>query len=179
VKAASIPPGHVNQRRDQIVCYLGLGANLGPREATLQAALAALRERVPLSEVHRSPIYETDAVADHPQPPYLNAVIRARTSVTAFQLLADCLVVEAQLGRTRPPGLRQAARIIDIDILLFGAEIIDTPTLRVPHPELTVRPFVRIPLADVAAPGLVHPVTGEPLDTAPPAPATVRPWPRP
>ena len=80
-------------------------------------------------------------------------------------LLEVCLDVERALGRVRPPGRTQAPREIDVDLLLHGDAIVDEPPdLVVPHPRLLERPFVRIPLADVALPGLVHPVTGEPLD---------------
>jgi 2-amino-4-hydroxy-6-hydroxymethyldihydropteridine diphosphokinase len=90
-------------------------------------------------------------------------------------LLELCLDVERVLGRVRPPGKPAAARVIDIDLLLYDDEIIDEPPdLVVPHPRLLARPFVRIPLADVARPGLVHPVTGAPLDRAEPDPS-VRP----
>jgi 2-amino-4-hydroxy-6-hydroxymethyldihydropteridine diphosphokinase len=159
-----------------VVCYLGLGANLGPRAETIAAAVAALEALVPLREVQRSRLFETVAVADHPQPPYLNAVVRGRTTLGPCELLAACLAIEASLGRIRPVGVARAARHIDIDILLHGAAVIDTPSLRVPHPELLNRPFVRIPLAEVAAPGLVHPRTGEALDLAAPAPAMVQLW---
>jgi 2-amino-4-hydroxy-6-hydroxymethyldihydropteridine diphosphokinase len=161
-----------------VVCYIGLGANLGPRAETLAAAVAALEALVPLREVHRSRLFETVAIADHPQPPYLNAVVRGRTTLGPFELLAACLAIEAALGRIRPAGVARAARHIDIDILLYGAAVIETPSLRVPHPELLDRPFVRIPLAEVATPGLVHPRTGAALDLAAPAPGMVKPSPQ-
>jgi 2-amino-4-hydroxy-6-hydroxymethyldihydropteridine diphosphokinase len=100
--------------------------------------------------------------------------VRGSTTLTAAALLTGCLVVEARLGRVRPAGVAKAARVIDIDLLLFGDAIIhQAPTLVVPHPALLVRPFVTIPLADVAQPGLIHPATRADLTTAPPSP-TVR-----
>ncbi|HVV53363.1 MAG TPA: 2-amino-4-hydroxy-6-hydroxymethyldihydropteridine diphosphokinase, partial [Polyangia bacterium] len=82
---------------------------------------------------------------------------------------------ERALGRRRPPGRAQAPREIDVDLLLYGAAVIDEPpSLVVPHPRLAGRPFVRIPLADVALPGLRHPLTGEPLDRAAPDPGVRR-----
>jgi 2-amino-4-hydroxy-6-hydroxymethyldihydropteridine diphosphokinase len=124
----------------------------------------------------RSPLYETEAVTADPQPPYLNAVARVETALSARELLGACLAVEHALGRVRPPGRAQAPRGIDVDLLLFGGEVIDEgPALIVPHPRLRERPFVRIPLADVAIRGLPHPVTNEPLDVAAPDPA-VRPY---
>jgi 2-amino-4-hydroxy-6-hydroxymethyldihydropteridine diphosphokinase len=144
--------------------YLALGSNLVARLGAGGVTIVA-----------RSPLYETDAVADEPQPPYLNAVVRAATALPAGELLARCLEIEGHLGRTRPSGRTKAARTIDIDLLLYGDAVISVeagappaahPALAVPHPALLARPFVRIPLADVAAPGLRHPITGEALDRA-------------
>jgi len=148
------------------IAYLGLGANLGDRRAAITRALDALNA-AGVRIAARSPLYETDAVAPDPQPPYLNAAARVETALTARALLAACLEVERALGRLRPPGRPAAARTIDVDLLLYGDAVVDQPPdLVVPHPRLLERPFVRVPLADVALPGLVHPVTREPLDRA-------------
>ena len=155
--------------------YLGLGANLGDRRRTIAAAVTWLEARGHLFAVRLSALYETDAVADHPQPAYLNAVLRGSTTRSPAQLLAACLAAEEALGRTRPRGISKAARAIDVDVLLFGDLTVDTPTLQVPHPALLDRPFVRVPLADVAEVGLVHPVTRAALDVAPAHPG-VRLW---
>ena len=153
--------------------YLGLGSNVGDRARFIAAALARL-EAAGVAIAARSSLYETDAVADEPQAPYLNAAARVRTALPARALLALGLEVERALGRVRPPGRHGAPREIDVDLLLYDAAVIDEPPdLVVPHPRLLRRPFVRIPLAEVAAPGLVHPLTGEPLDRASPA-ASVR-----
>ena len=163
-----------------VTVYLGLGANLGDRAATIAAAGARLQQAGLLREVALSPLYETDAVADEPQPPYLNAVARGETDASAPALLAGCLAIEAQLGRVRPAGAPKAPRVIDLDLLLYGAAVIDGVeagvAVRVPHPAMLQRPFVLIPLADVAAPGLTHPQTGQTLTVAAPAPG-VRRWP--
>jgi 23S rRNA (cytidine1920-2'-O)/16S rRNA (cytidine1409-2'-O)-methyltransferase len=157
---------------DGRVVYLGLGSNLGDRAARLAAAAKRLAADGVVRDVVLSPIYETDAVSDEPQPPYLNAVARGVTGLGAAEVLAGCLRVEAALGRVRPEGVDKAARSIDIDLLLHGDSIIQNgPALVVPHPGLLGRPFVRVPLADVARPGLVHPVTGEALDVAAPSPS--------
>jgi 2-amino-4-hydroxy-6-hydroxymethyldihydropteridine diphosphokinase len=146
--------------------YLGLGANLGDRRGTIERALEELAA-AGVSIAARSPFYETDAVAPNPQPPYLNAAARVDTSLTPRALLYVCMDVERALGRVRLAGQPAAARVIDVDILLFGDAIIDEPpALVVPHPRLLERPFARIPLAEVARAGLVHPVTGEALDRA-------------
>lgn len=154
--------------------YLGLGANLGDRRGTIERALEALAA-AGVRVAARSPLYETDPVTPDPQPPYLNAAARIETDLPPRVLLDLCLDVERVLGRQRPPGHTVAARVIDVDLLLYDDAIVDEPPdLVVPHPRLLVRPFVRIPLADVALPGLVHPVTRAALDSAAPDPS-VRP----
>ncbi|MDB4981140.1 MAG: 2-amino-4-hydroxy-6-hydroxymethyldihydropteridine pyrophosphokinae, partial [Myxococcales bacterium] len=150
------------------------GSNLGDRAALIAAALlrlAAAGVRV----LARSPLYETDPVTADPQPLYLNGVARVETTLAADALLALCLAVERAFGRARAPGaLSPAPRPIDLDLLLYGDAILARPGLVVPHPRLLERAFVRIPLADVATPGLRHPVTGDALDHARPD-AGVRP----
>jgi 2-amino-4-hydroxy-6-hydroxymethyldihydropteridine diphosphokinase len=154
--------------------YLAFGANLGAREASIRAACARLEEAgVALRAL--SPFYETDPVTAEPQPLYVNAAARVETRHGPAALLALCLAVERALGRARPPGtVSPAPRPIDIDLLLYGDVVLERPGLVVPHPRLLERPFVRVPLADVAAPGLRHPVTGEPLDRAAPDPGVRR-----
>jgi 2-amino-4-hydroxy-6-hydroxymethyldihydropteridine diphosphokinase len=148
--------------------YLAFGANLGDRANAIQESLVRLAAAGVEVDV-LSPLYETDAVTPDPQPPYLNAVARVVTALDPHALLDLCLRTEAGLGRVRPANRPQAARLIDIDLLLYGDAVIrDPPSLIVPHPRLLERPFVRIPLANVAEPGLVHPVTGERLDAAAP-----------
>lgn len=156
------------------IAYLGLGSNLGDRGRLIETALERLQlegTRV----VARSPLYETDPVTPDPQPPFLNAAARVETVLDAGALLALCLSVEHGLDRVRPPGRDPAPRTIDIDVLLFGDQVIARPGLEVPHPRLLERQFARVPLADVALPGLRHPLTGDRLDHANPQPS-VRPW---
>jgi 2-amino-4-hydroxy-6-hydroxymethyldihydropteridine diphosphokinase len=149
-----------------VTAYLGLGANLGDRAALIDGALARL-EAAGVRVVARSPLYETDPVTVDPQPMYLNAVARVETTFAPDELLALCLAVERTLGRVRPAGATSPApRPIDIDLLLYGDAILERPALVVPHPRLLERAFVRIPLADVATPGLRHPQTGDALDRA-------------
>jgi 2-amino-4-hydroxy-6-hydroxymethyldihydropteridine diphosphokinase len=159
-----------------VTAYLGLGSNLGDRAGLIAAALDRL-EAAGVRVLARAPLYETDPVAAEPQPPYLNGAARVETRLPPDELLALALETERELGRSRPPGAGSPApRPIDIDLLLYGEAVIGRPGLVVPHPRLLERAFVRIPLADVAAPGLRHPVTSEPLDRAAPHPG-VRPWP--
>jgi 2-amino-4-hydroxy-6-hydroxymethyldihydropteridine diphosphokinase len=167
-----LPPPSVTAT---ITAYLGLGSNLGDRAALIDAALAQL-VAAGVRVVARSPLYETDPVTTDPQPMYLNAVARVETIFAPDELLALCLAVERTLGRRRAPGaVSPAPRPIDIDLLLYGDEILERPTLVVPHPRLLARAFVRIPLADVATPGLRHPSTDDALDRAQPH-VGVRSW---
>lgn len=159
------PPG------SPVVVYLGLGSNLGDRVAAISAALRALSGRI-LHEMCASRFYETDAVTSDAQPKYVNAVVRGEALMSAADTMSACLEIEAALGRVRPSGRSKAPRTIDIDLLLYGGDVIDTPTLKVPHPALLQRAFVLIPLADVALPGLRHPITGAVLTSAEPS-ATV------
>jgi 2-amino-4-hydroxy-6-hydroxymethyldihydropteridine diphosphokinase len=151
-----------------VTAYLALGSNLGDRRAFLHAAAAALGQVAGTRLVGESSIYETVPEGNAPEPLYLNAVLRVETSLTARQLLDSCLDIERLLGRVRPPDGAKCSRVIDIDLLLFGDQIIDEPGLQVPHPALLTRPFVRIPLANVATPGLRHPQAGERLDQSVP-----------
>lgn len=151
--------------------YLALGSNLGDRAANLTAALTLLDE-AGIRVAARSRLYETDPVTADPQPLYLNGAARVETTLAADELLALCLAVERSLGRERPPGaVSPAPRPIDLDLLLYGDQVIARPNLIVPHPRLLERPFVLIPLADVATPGLRHPTTDAPLDSASPDPS--------
>jgi 2-amino-4-hydroxy-6-hydroxymethyldihydropteridine diphosphokinase len=152
-----------------MIAYLGLGSNLGDRQAEVAHARRALATLGRVAAL--SALYETEPEGGAPQPRYLNAAVRLETELLARTLLEACLRVEHERGRIRTTD--KGPRILDIDLLLYGAEIIAEPGLCVPHPSLLSRPFVRIPLADVALPGLRHPQSGEPLDCCAPDP-TVR-----
>jgi 2-amino-4-hydroxy-6-hydroxymethyldihydropteridine diphosphokinase len=143
------------------IAYVALGSNLGDRLALLRDATKAL-DGSGIRVVGRSPVFETPAVADDPQPPYLNAVLRLDTTLAARALLERCLAIESALGRQRPRP--NAPRTVDLDLLLHGSAMLEEPDLVVPHPRLLERAFVRAPLALVAEPGLTHPLTGEALD---------------
>jgi 2-amino-4-hydroxy-6-hydroxymethyldihydropteridine diphosphokinase len=144
-----------------MLAYLGLGSNLGDRQAEIARAIHALAR---LGHVAASSaLYETLPEGGADQPTYLNAAVRLETELSARALLHACLDIERAQGRVRPVGATKAPRTIDIDLLLYGAAVINEPGLRVPHPALLSRPFVRIPLADVALEDLCHPVSGESL----------------
>jgi 2-amino-4-hydroxy-6-hydroxymethyldihydropteridine diphosphokinase len=141
------------------VCYIGLGANLGDRAASIDSALAriAALPRTRLTRVG-GPI-ETAPVGDPDQPAYLNAVAEVLTSLAPRDLLAALLAVERALGRVRDPQRRWGPRTIDLDLLVFGSAVVEEPGLIVPHPRMAERRFVLAPLAGLA-PALPVPGTG-------------------
>lgn len=131
--------------------YLGLGSNLEDRRQHLDMAIDFLKERIKIEQL--SPIYDTAPVNLPGQPRFLNMVIRVSTRLSPSNLLFMAKGIEAKLGRVP----LDTPRPIDIDILFYGDQIIDTPpSLVVPHPRLAERAFVLAPLADIA-PDLVHP----------------------
>ena len=143
--------------------FLGLGANLGDRRATLQEAVRRIRARV--ADLRVSSLYESQAWGVTDQPAFYNAVARGLTDLPPLELLDAMQSIEHELGRVRRE--RWGPRAIDIDILLYGSEEIAEPRLTVPHPYLTQRGFVLRPLADLAA-GLTLPdgsLVGELLTT--------------
>lgn len=132
--------------------YLGLGSNLGDREANLRSAVNALRDHGDLVAV--SSLFETAPVGYLNQPDFLNAVIVLETQTSPAELLEAGLRIERNLGRER--GFRNAPRPLDIDLLLYGRQILDEPAVTLPHPRLHERAFVLVPLAEIA-PALLHP----------------------
>jgi len=138
-----------------VTAYLGLGSNLGNRLAFLRGGRDSLTSRFDVVLTRTSGVYETAAVggpADN--PPFLNAVLEIETALTPRELLAACLAVEDEFGRTRP--MEWAPRTLDIDLLLYNALLSDDPEMRIPHPHLHERAFVLAPLSEIA-PDLVHP----------------------
>jgi 2-amino-4-hydroxy-6-hydroxymethyldihydropteridine diphosphokinase len=140
------------------VAFVALGSNLGDRAAHLAGALAGLRATRGISALRCSSLYETEPVGPPGQGPYLNAVVRLETRLAPRELLARLLALEAAAGRTRS-AVRDEARTLDLDLLLFGERCLDEPDLRVPHPRLHERPFVLAPLRELA-PRLRHPRLG-------------------
>jgi len=129
-----------------IKAYLGLGSNLGDRASYLQEALSLLSSNLEITK--QSPLYETEPWGVLDQDPFLNMVIEVQTDLEAEELLELCLQIELALERVREK--KWGPRTVDIDILLYGQEEIATKNLQVPHPYLTERDFVVIPLADIA-----------------------------
>ena len=140
--------------------YIGLGSNLGEREAMIRLALDDLA-RLPETTLRRaSSLYDTEPVGDVDQPNFLNAAAELDTLLAPRQLLWNLQLVEKRLGRARTK--RWGPRTIDLDLLLYGQMVVEESDLRVPHPELTRRSFVLVPLVELD-PLLVHPVTGDTL----------------
>ena len=136
--------------------YLALGTNLGDRSANLKDAIAALPPT--LSALESSPVYETAPWGVTDQPAFLNMVVRGKTEYAPRELLKQLKLLETQLGRL--PSIRYGPRKIDIDLLFYDDQILNTPELSIPHPGVPARSFVLVPLADLA-PELVHPVSGK------------------
>jgi 2-amino-4-hydroxy-6-hydroxymethyldihydropteridine diphosphokinase len=143
-----------------VIDYVGLGSNMGDREAMLRAALdqLALMPSTDLGKV--SAFYETEPIGVKDQPWFLNAVAQLDTDLTPGQVVWNLQRIERQLGRVRHE--RWGPRTIDLDLLLAGDLVIEESGLVVPHPELLQRAFALVPLVEID-PMLVHPVTGETL----------------
>jgi len=140
------------------LAYIGLGSNIDP-EAHLRAAVAILAERYTIWAV--SAVYESPAVGSSGQANYLNAVLLLETGLSAAELQADLLQVEAALGRIREAD-KFAARTIDLDLALYNDAVAVIDGHRIPDPTILTYAHLARPLADIA-PGLLHPVTGQPL----------------
>jgi len=135
---------------------IALGSNVGDREATLRAAVAALEPVV--SGVRLSSFHETEYVGAEPQPAVLNAALVGESRLEPHPLLDFLLAIEQRFGRTRPYG--GAPRTLDLDLILYAGRTIDEPGLIVPHPRFRERRFVLEPLAEIAA-DWIDPVTGK------------------
>jgi 2-amino-4-hydroxy-6-hydroxymethyldihydropteridine diphosphokinase len=146
-----------------MIAYVGVGANLGDARANVLDALARLAALPGGALLHTSGLYRTapiDSSGDH----YINAVACLETGLDAHALLAALQEIEQAHGRERP--YRNAPRTLDLDLLLYGDEIIETPTLSVPHPRMHQRAFVLVPLYEIA-PDAVIPGLGLASDFGP------------
>ena len=161
--------------------YLSVGANIGDRAGNIRRAIAALGAHAPVpSDTGRSPaasgkerspapsstgrgvrvtrvssLYETEPVEMREQPWFLNCVVEAETDLLPQELMDALLEIERGMGRER--RVPKGPRLIDMDILLFGSSVVQTPGLEIPHPRMAERRFVLVPLAEIA-PGVQHPV---------------------
>ena len=129
--------------------YIGLGANLGDREATIRRAVELLGAEPGIELVAVSTLRETDPVGYADQPPFLNGAVAVETELEPRALLDRLLAVERELGRVRDEVLRYGPRTIDLDLLLYGDRLVDEPGLAVPHPRLAERRFALEPLHEL------------------------------
>ena len=137
----------------EITVYLSLGSNVGNREENLRAAIAALPDAgVRVARV--SSFYETEPVDFLEQEWFLNCAVEGATEVPALELLLRLRGIETQMGSKKL--IAKGPRLIDMDLLLYGSETMDTPELQVPHPRMHLRRFVLVPLAEIAA-DVLHP----------------------
>lgn len=152
------PTGAERQAEGGVEVYLGLGSNLGQPQANLLAGLEGLERGGAWRRLALSSCYRTAPVGKTDQPPFVNAVAHGIYWGSARALLAELLAVEAALGRQRLE--RWGPRTLDMDLLLFGQELIDEPGLQVPHPRLHLRAFVLVPLMEIA-PRMLIPGLGQ------------------
>jgi 2-amino-4-hydroxy-6-hydroxymethyldihydropteridine diphosphokinase len=137
------------------VAYVGLGANLGDREATIRSALDELGRRPDVRVVRVSSLVETEPVGGPPQGRFINGAAELRTSLAPEALLRVLQEAEARAGRRRT--VRWGPRALDLDLLLYDDAVVDLPDLRVPHPLMHERRFVLEPLCQIA-PAALHPI---------------------
>jgi len=147
----------------RVLACIGLGANLGDATATVQAALQALDALPHTRLLKASRLYRTPAWGKTDQPAFVNAAAVLETELDARALLDAMLGIERDHGRERLDGQRWGARTLDLDLLLYGDEVIDEPGLHVPHPHLHQRAFALVPLVEIA-PDLVIPGHGRASD---------------
>lgn len=150
---------------ERITTYLCLGSNLGDRMAALTEALRRLDDMLRMRRTGCSSVYETEPWAVADQPNFLNLVAAYETTLSPADLLRACKSVEAEVGRVA--SYRWGPRLIDVDILLYGDRVVNStePDLQIPHPRMTQRAFVLVPLAEIA-----------PDAGVPPQGDTVRRW---
>lgn len=140
-----------------VTAYIGLGANLGDREAGINKALVELVRSGAGRLTRVSSLYETEPVGIREQPDFLNAVAEIETETAPAELLAALREIERKVGREKT--FKWGPRVIDLDILLYGDTSLAEDNLEIPHPEMHRRAFVLTPLAEIA-PQAKHPVSG-------------------
>lgn len=142
---------------DQVIpVYLSLGSNLADRKSNLEAVRSALPPEVVILEA--SSFYETEPWGYVDQPDFLNQILLAETQLSAADLLAYVKDLEVEIGRE--PSFRFGPRLVDIDIIFYGDQIIQQPDLEIPHPRFRERAFVLVPLAEIS-PDLMVPGTDQ------------------
>ncbi len=152
---------YLNMLFDTKVVYLLLGSNLGDRNQLLGEAIVLIGDFIG-TVAAQSSFYETAAWGKQNQPAFLNIAVAVTTSLSALEVLEHALAIEKELGRVRLE--KWGARLIDIDLIFYGDEVIDIPgLLQVPHPEMHKRKFVLVPLAEIAG-NLTHPQMQKTVD---------------
>ena len=140
-----------------VCCAIALGSNLGDSYGTLETAIQALDQTPNIQVTACSSWYRTVPIGP-PQPHYLNGCALLSVELSPTELLSRMLDIEAQMGRIRRE--RWGARTLDLDLLLFDQLILDSPNLKIPHPRMTERAFVLVPLAEIA-PNWIEPISGQ------------------
>jgi 2-amino-4-hydroxy-6-hydroxymethyldihydropteridine diphosphokinase len=154
MKTCGVAASQNHQERESVLCHIGLGSNLGDRKRHIEEAIAFLQSCGRVKK--KSALYETSPVDMPAAGLFLNMVLGLETALAPRELLAECKKYEASQGRDLRDSHNRSRRI-DIDILLAGDLVMDTPELTVPHPRLCERGFVLVPLFEIA-PKLVHPL---------------------
>ncbi len=142
---------------EQVSAYLGIGSNLGDRAAIISSAINALEAEDGIRVIAQSRVIETEPIGTPGQGKYLNGAVGVMTSLEPRVLLGVCLRIEREHGRDRSRETRWGPRTLDLDILLYGQQIISEPGLIIPHPRMHERPFVMTPLSEIGA-SQWHPV---------------------
>jgi 2-amino-4-hydroxy-6-hydroxymethyldihydropteridine diphosphokinase len=130
------------------IAFVGIGSNLQGPAAQVRSAIRAIDASPDMSLERTSSLYSSPPMGPPDQPDYVNAVVKIETVLSSFDLLESLQRIELEHGRSRT-GMRWGPRTLDLDILLFDTESIDTVRLKIPHPGLTERPFVIVPLAEI------------------------------
>jgi len=144
-----------------MICYLGLGSNLGDRKENIKNAISKLSSDPDILIKTSSSMIKSKPYGDIDQPDFINSVIEIDTDITAENLLSKCLTVENELGRKR--NKKWGPRTIDIDILFYNNQIINSQKLIVPHPDLHNRKFVLDSLNEIC-PKFIHPVINKKIE---------------
>lgn len=147
----------MNESSRNVIGYIGIGSNRGDPVQNCLGALDRLGACDAIEILRRSSLYRTEPVGLKDQPWFINAVVEIRTALDARALLGVLQTIEEQMGRVRT--VKGGPRVIDLDLLLYGGQVIEEPALCVPHPEMHKRRFVMVPLGEIAS-FVIHPVYG-------------------